>query len=136
LSPGQYREFSLKYISDICNAIPDVPKTVFAKGAFFARAEMNNVSCDVVGLDWNMDIAESRQLLPTKVLQGNLDPCALYGSLDDVRRETRKMLDAFGASRHIANLGHGLYPDTEVDKVKCYIETVREYSAKLRGEVV
>jgi uroporphyrinogen decarboxylase len=136
LSPEQYHEFSLKYISAICDALPDVPKTVFAKGAFFARQEMNRIACDVVGLDWNMGIAESRKLMPGKVLQGNLDPCALYGSLEDVRRETKKMLDAFGPNLHIANLGHGLYPDTQVDKVKCYIETVKEYSAKLRGEVV
>jgi len=133
LSPDQYSEFSLKYIAKICDALGnDVPKIVFAKGAFFARAEMNAIKCDVVGLDWNMGIAESRQLLPNKVLQGNLDPCALYGSLDDVRRETKKMLDAFGPHKHIANLGHGLYPDTEVDKVKCYIDTVKEYSQKMR----
>lgn len=133
LSPEQYSEFSLKYISQICDALPDVPKTVFGKGAFFARAELNSVDCDVVGLDWNMDIAESRKLIPSKTLQGNLDPCALYGSLEDVRRETRKMLDQFGPSRHIANLGHGLYPDTEVDKVKCFIDTVKEYSAQQRA---
>jgi uroporphyrinogen decarboxylase len=132
LSPEQYREFSLRYISAICDALPAVPKTVFAKGAFFARQEMNSVKCDVVGLDWNMDISESGKLMPQKVLQGNLDPCALYGTLDDVKRETRKMLDAFRPYRHIANLGHGLYPDTEVDKVKCFIDCVKEYSAKLR----
>jgi uroporphyrinogen decarboxylase len=127
LSPEQYREFSLKYISKICEAISEVPKTVFAKGAFFARAEMNKINCDVVGLDWNMGIEESRILIPDKVLQGNLDPCALYGSLGDVKRETKKMLDAFGGANLIANLGHGLYPDTEVDKVKCFIDTVKEY---------
>lgn len=127
LSPEQYNEFSLPYISKICDALDGVPKIVFAKGAFFARAKMNSMSCDVVGLDWNMDIEESRKLLPDKVLQGNLDPCALYGSFDDIRRETKKMLKAFGATRHIANLGHGLYPDTEVDKVKCFIDTVKEY---------
>lgn len=132
LSPEQYREFSLRYISDICDALPGVPKTVFAKGAFFSRQELNNVKCDVVGLDWNMDITESRKLMPQKVLQGNLDPCALYGSFDDVKRETKKMLDAFRSGRHIANLGHGLYPDTEVDKVKCFIDCVKDYSAKLR----
>ena len=131
LSPEQYREFSLPYISRICDAIREVPKIVFAKGAFFARAEMNSVACDVVGLDWNMEIAESRKLLPDKVLQGNLDPCALYGSFDDIRRETRRMLEAFGPGGHIANLGHGLYPDTEVDKVKCYIDTVKAHSATL-----
>jgi len=127
LSPQQYTEFSLHYISKICDALEDVPVIVFAKGAFFARAEMNKIGCHVVGLDWNMDILESRTLIPDKVLQGNLDPCALYGSLDDVRRETRKMLDAFGSHPHIANLGHGLYPDIEVDKVKCFIDTVRDY---------
>jgi len=132
LSPDQYEEFSLRYISRICDAIPEVPKTVFAKGAFFARKAMNNIACNVVGLDWNMSIAESRALVPGKALQGSLDPCALYGSLDDVRRETRRMLDAFGPYGHIANLGHGLYPDTEVDKVKCFIDTVKEYSTTLR----
>jgi uroporphyrinogen decarboxylase len=129
LSPEQYREFSLRYIAKICDAIHGTPKIVFAKGAFFARAEMDHLNCDVIGLDWNMDIEESRTLMPQKVLQGNLDPCALYGSLDDVKRETKKMLYAFGPQRHIANLGHGLYPDTEVDKVKCFIDTVKEYSA-------
>jgi uroporphyrinogen decarboxylase len=127
LGPAQYEEFSLRYISKICDAIATVPKTVFAKGAFFAREKMNSLSCDVVGLDWNMDIRESRKLIPDKVLQGNLDPCALYGSLDQVRIETRKMMASFGSSKHIANLGHGLYPDTEVDKVKCFIDTVKEY---------
>lgn len=127
LSPDQYNEFSLKYISKICDAIKDVPKTVFAKGAFFARTALNKVNCDVVGLDWNMGIEESKNLLPNKVLQGNLDPCALYGSISDVKRETNKMLNAFGSAHLIANLGHGLYPDTQVDQVKCFIDTVKEF---------
>ena len=40
------------------------------------------------------------------------------------------MLNDFGHTRHIANLGHGLYPDTDPDKIKCFIETVKEYSEK------
>ncbi len=127
LGPDQYEEFSLRYISKICDAINEVPKIVFAKGAFFARENMNKINCNVVGLDWNMRIDESRKLLPDKVLQGNLDPCALYGTVDQVRKETQTMLKAFAGTRHIANLGHGLYPDTEVDKVKCFIDTVKEF---------
>jgi uroporphyrinogen decarboxylase len=127
LGPEQYREFSLKYISRICEAIKEVPKIVFAKGAFFARAEMNSLNCQVVGLDWNMDIQESRKLMPSKVLQGNLDPCALYGSFSEIKREAVSMLSSFEHGKHIANLGHGLYPDTEVDKVKCFIDTVKNY---------
>lgn len=127
LGPQQYETFSLKYISKICAAITEVPKTVFAKGAFFALGSMDSVNCNVVGLDWNMDVSETRKLLPGKTLQGNLDPCALYGSLDVVKAETKKMLTSFGSSRHIANLGHGLYPDTAVDNVKCFIDTVKEF---------
>src|SRR5688500_2926064 len=67
LSPSQYEEFSLKYIAQICDAINESPKIVFAKGAFYARTQMNKLNCDVVGLDWNMGIEESRQLMPDKV---------------------------------------------------------------------
>lgn len=128
LSPEQYREFSLPYISRICDAIEETPVTVFAKGAFFARKEMNKLSCQVVGLDWNMDIKESRKLLPNKTLQGNLDPCVLYGSFKNIEKNTKKMLKAFGTQKYIANLGHGVYPDTDPEKVKCFIETVKAYS--------
>ena len=38
------------------------------------------------------------------------------------------MLDLFGGKRHIANLGHGVYPDTNPDKVKCFINTIKEYN--------
>lgn len=128
LSPEQYRVFSLPYITQICNAITEVPVTVFAKGAFFARHEMNAINCEVVGLDWNMDIAESRAMMPTKTLQGNLDPCVLYADFVEVKRQTREMLRQFGTQRYIANLGHGVYPDTHPDKVRCFIDTVKEYS--------
>lgn len=129
LSPEQYRVFSLPYIKQICDAITEVPVTVFAKGAFFARKEIGELSCSVVGLDWNMDIAESRELIPNKTLQGNLDPCVLYSSYDQIRAEVKKMVNQFGTQRYIANLGHGVYPDTDPDKVRCFIEAVKEYSS-------
>lgn len=137
LPPDQYREFSLKYISQICDAIKDVPVTVFAKGAFFARKDMGKLNCETIGLDWNMGIEESRRLIgPDKTLQGNLDPGVLYGSAKQVEAATKKMLDQFGPSRHIANLGHGVYPDTNAEKVKIFVDTVKTYSAKLRTEKV
>ncbi|GAA4416839.1 uroporphyrinogen decarboxylase [Nibrella viscosa] len=129
LSPEQYRTYSLPYIKQICDAITEVPVTVFAKGAFFARQEIGQLSCSVVGLDWNMDPTESRRLVPDKTLQGNLDPCVLYAGFDQIRAEVRRMIQAFGTQRYIANLGHGVYPDTDPEKVKCFIETVKEYSA-------
>ncbi len=132
LSPAQYREFALPYIAKICDAITEVPMTVFAKGAFFAREEMGKLNCNIIGLDWNMDIKESRTLIgATKVLQGNFDPCALYAGFAEIEKMTKQMLDEFGPQYHIANLGHGLYPDIEPDKVKCFIDTVKEYSSQM-----
>ncbi len=128
LSPAQYSEFGTKYVSEICNAITEVPITVFAKGAYFAREEMGKLNCNTIGLDWNMNIAESRLLIGNeKTLQGNLDPCVLYADFKTVESETKKMLKAFGSQKHIANLGHGVYPDTDPEKVKCFINTVKEY---------
>ena len=128
LPPAHYTEFSMKYIAQICDAINDVPVTVFAKGAFFAREEMGQLNCETIGLDWNMGIKESRQLIgANKTLQGNLDPCVLYGSFAEVEKHTKQMLAEFGKTRHIANLGHGVYPDTDFEKVKCFVETVKGY---------
>jgi uroporphyrinogen decarboxylase len=129
LSPETYSEFSLKYISQICDAIKEAPMTVFAKGAFFARKDMGQLNCRTIGLDWNMGIRESRGLIgPDKTLQGNLDPCILYASFDEIKKQTHYMLHEFGPQKHIANLGHGVYPDTQVDKVKCFIDAVKEHS--------
>lgn len=127
LSPQQYKTFSLPYIKQICDAITETPVTVFAKGAYFARKDIGKLDCQVVGLDWNMDIRESRRMIKNKTLQGNLDPCVLYGSNRSIESHTKKMLKSFGSQYHIANLGHGVYPDTDPDKVKCFIETVKAY---------
>jgi uroporphyrinogen decarboxylase len=133
LSPEQYREFSLKYISMICNSLkpltPDLtPVIVFAKGAFFAREEMSKLNCEVIGLDWNMEIFESRKLVGNfKTLQGNMDPCLLYADDAGLVSATEKMLREFGPQRYIANLGHGLYPDIEKEKVKLFVDTVKNF---------
>ncbi len=129
LSPQQYETYALPYLRRICEAVTEVPVTIFAKGAFFAREAIGRLPCSVVGLDWNMDIAESKALIPGKTLQGNLDPCVLYASYEQIRRETKNMLTAYGAHPFIANLGHGVYPDTNPDKVRCFIDTVKEYTS-------
>jgi uroporphyrinogen decarboxylase len=129
LGPDLYREFGLKYISQICDAIDEVPKTVFAKGAFFVRKDMKNINCQVVGLDWHTHARASRAIIgDDKTLQGNLDPAILYGSDEYIVEKTNEMMATFEGKRHIANLGHGVYPDTEVEKVKLFIETVKKFN--------
>lgn len=129
LSPAHYREFGLRYIAQICDAIDEVPKTVFAKGAFFARKSMGKLNCDVIGLDWNMAANSSRRLIgDEKTLQGNLDPCMLYASYNELKKGVQQMMEDFKGTRHIANLGHGVYPDTDPDKVKFFIDEVKSFN--------
>jgi uroporphyrinogen decarboxylase len=128
LSPDQYNTFALPYIGQICDAIQNVPVTVFAKGAFFAREDMGKLNCRTIGLDWNMDPIESRKLIGNnKTLQGNLDPCVLYSSFSEIEKQTKIMLDKFKGFPHIANLGHGVYPDIHPDAVRCFINAVKSY---------
>ncbi len=130
-TPAQYKEFSLKYIQQICNAVQEVPVTVFAKGAIFAVDDLCQLNCATLGLDWTMNIEEFRKKSNyNKTLQGNLDPCVLYADKETIKKETEKMIQQFGAQKYIANLGHGVYPDIDFNKVKYFIETVKNYSIK------
>jgi uroporphyrinogen decarboxylase len=124
----QYEEFSAPYIRKIVEHIQDVPTTVFAKGAYRALPLFAGMPCNTIGLDWNMDVENAKKAVGTrKTLQGNLDPCLLYADTKTIEAETKKMLQKFGDHRHIANLGHGVYPDTNPDHVKCFIETIQSF---------
>lgn len=125
LTPEQYNTFALPYLKTICDSINEVPLTVFAKGAWFAINQVGELDCQTVGLDWSMDPQLVRQIIPDKTLQGNLDPCVLYGSPQFIEQETKQMLQNFGKDKYIVNLGHGVYPDTPLDGVRCFIDTVK-----------
>ncbi len=127
LGPDQYKEFSLKYISQICDALsPIVPITVFAKDAHYALADMAKLNCNTIGLDWTINPVEARNIIGNnKTLQGNADPCMLYGNEKSIEATAQKMVNAFGKQRYIANLGHGLYPDIDKNKVKYFVDCIK-----------
>lgn len=128
LGDKQYAEFGLKYINKITEAINEVPVTLFAKGAYNAVADLAKMDCNTIGVDWNMKIDDVRNVVgDTRTLQGNLDPCALYATHKEVETLTTNMLDSFKSKRHIVNLGHGVYPDVDPEKVKTFIKTVKSY---------
>jgi uroporphyrinogen decarboxylase len=130
LSPELYAEFSLPYIARIAQALaPQVPVTVFAKGAFFALTELGTCGGQVIGIDWNTPAAMARALCPQATLQGNLDPAILLGPKEQIRTKTEAMIRAFGPGRYIANLGHGVYPETNPDHVRVFIDTVKGWKA-------
>ncbi len=131
LGTSQYAEFSMRYLEEIASAINEVPVTLFAKGAYTSLESISKLNCNTVGLDWNMHIEDARSLIgESRTLQGNLDPCALYSSHAEVEKLTNKMLDSFKSKRHIVNLGHGVYPDVDPEKVKTFIKTVKNYEIK------
>lgn len=128
LPKEQYLEFGARYINQICSEINSVPITVFAKGAWFALEELAQADCNTIGLDWHINPSMARRLIgEEKTLQGNLDPCLLYASDDKLVSQTKEMLKSFGGQKHIANLGHGVYPDTNPEKVKLFIKTIKDY---------
>ncbi|NRA13832.1 MAG: uroporphyrinogen decarboxylase [Crocinitomicaceae bacterium] len=128
LGKEQYAEFGLKYIDRVASAINEVPVTLFAKGAYNSIVELSKMDCNSIGVDWNMQMETIRKTVgETRTLQGNLDPCTLYSSHSEVERLTNNMLDSFESKRHIVNLGHGVYPDVDPEKVKTFIKTVKSY---------
>ena len=132
LSPEAFDEFALPYLKQVADGLqaarPDIPKTVFAKGAYYALEDLAATSYDVIGLDWTMDPREARRRVGNKTLQGNLDPCMLFASKERIREEVRKMIDAFGDGPHIANLGHGMLPSHDPEHAGAFIDAVHEFS--------
>ena len=127
LSPKQYEIFALPYIKQIAAAISEVPVIVFARGAWFALDAINEVDCQVIGLDWNTPPEVARQKLGSqRVVQGNLDPCFLYASGKEIEEATIEMIQKF-KGHHIVNLGHGVYPDTPLENVKTFVNTVKQF---------
>lgn len=136
LSPHHFREFSVFYISKIIESIKskyDVPIIVFSKGSNFSIEEIAHTGCDVVSLDWTIDIKVAKSKIGEIVaLQGNLDPAVLYGNHNLIEEEALKILNAFkGETGHIFNLGHGIYPDVDPEKLKFLVNFVKEESAKI-----
>lgn len=128
LGPDQYEEFGLRYLKRIADAITEVPLTLFSKGAHHSYTALAHLDCNTIGVDWQIDIRKARELTgDSKTLQGNMDPCALYASHENVAEYTNKMLNSFENKRHIVNLGHGVYPDVDPEKVKTFVQTVKEF---------
>jgi uroporphyrinogen decarboxylase len=128
LSVQDFGTFSLPYMRQICDALqPLVPVTLFAKDAYFSLPDIAATGCNVVGLGWSIDATTARQILGNEVvLQGNIDPCLLYAEPKRIEAQTQQMLADFGG-HHIANLGHGVYPDTPLEGVHAFIQTVKNY---------
>lgn len=122
-----YQKYMIPRLRQIREAITEVPVIFFSKGAWFALEDVAAMKPDAIGLDWNIPIDVARQKLGVnQVVQGNLDPCKLYATPEEVKAYTLDMIKGFGEN-HIVNLGHGVYPDTPLQSVKAFVNCVKEY---------
>ncbi|MBK2125273.1 uroporphyrinogen decarboxylase [Fangia hongkongensis] len=133
LSAQNYPLFSLQYMDNICQYIkekyPHIPVTFFTKGGGIWLKSIAEKSCDGAGVDWSISMHDAALKIDGKVaLQGNLDPAALYGSNQSIQEAVKQIFQQkVPTARYIFNLGHGIYPDIDPDKVKVMVEAVREY---------
>jgi uroporphyrinogen decarboxylase len=132
LGPRDFREFALPYLAEAVRLAKGAgaPVIAFAPGAGWALEEIADATkADVIGVDWQTDAADARRRLAGRpvALQGNLDPTWLYGEPALIRERTHAMLDAFGGTGHVANLGHGILPDVPVAHAAAFVAAVKEW---------
>ncbi len=153
LADGAFQQFSLAYTARVLAQLKTehqgarIPRIVFTKGGGLWLPEMGALDCEVLGLDWTMNLGTARALVggevggPGKALQGNIDPNVLFAPPEQIATEVRRVLDSFGRPHtdphttgptHIFNLGHGISQFTPPEHVLALVETVHSHSKKLR----
>lgn len=136
LTKEQFVTFSASYLKTIRDEvkrklneknIPQVPMTIFAKGAGESLDVQSKLGYEVIGLDWTVDPIKARKIVGNDItLQGNLDPQDLYKSPEQLEKLTVEMVQKFGKHRYIANLGHGITPQTPVESMTVFTESVHK----------
>ena len=148
LADGAFQNFSLAYTRRVLDQLKRsdaagniVPRIVFTKGGGLWLQEMKSLPCEVLGLDWTVNLAAARALLNgEKALQGNIDPNVLFAPPGAIEAEVSKVLHSFGAphqgagkgATHIFNLGHGINQYTPPAHVAALVAAVHRQSAAMR----
>ncbi|WP_413377118.1 uroporphyrinogen decarboxylase [Paenibacillus taichungensis] len=135
LSPNDFRTYVLPTITRIFTELSDlnVPKIYFpgvASGELLPT--LHDLQADVIGLDWRVSISEGRKRLGGKfAVQGNLDPYVLTAPMDLIKQHAKLIIDeGIKEPGYIFNLGHGLFPEASLDKLRELTAYIHEYSAK------
>jgi uroporphyrinogen decarboxylase len=139
LAPRDFREFALRYAVQIIDTLKrsavvrerGVPIIYFVNGCAPYLADLRDCGADVLGVDWRVDIGWVRHQVGDGVaLQGNLDPTCLFLPPEAIRQRVGEILGAAGPLGHVFNLGHGVLPSTDPERVRVMVQAVRELSAR------
>ena len=105
-----------------------IPNICFPRGIKEKYKDFNNlVKSDGINLDYEINPSWAKNNLRNVVIQGGLDPKALLISEKEMLRGATKYIETFKDIPYIFNLGHGLLPETDPDRVKKLIEFYRNY---------
>ncbi len=134
LTPDDYKEFVLPYVKKVISELKkeEVPIIYFVNDCAGILKEVKKSGADVIGIDWRIDIADAIKKLGKRVvIQGNLDPCALFLPKEKIEERVKDILwKGETAKGHIFNLGHGILPQTPVENVMAVVEAVHKYGRK------
>jgi uroporphyrinogen decarboxylase len=134
LAPVDYKKFAFPYIRKAISELKKegVPVIYFVNDCAGVLKEVKKTGADVVGIDWRIDFADAVKKLGKKmVVQGNLDPCALFLPEEKIEERVKDILwKGEAAKGHIFNLGHGVLPQTPVENVAAMVEAVHTFGRK------
>ena len=109
----------------------NVPIIYFGVGAGHLLDAWNELPADVIGLDWRTSIQFARKQGVDKALQGNLDPSLLMGPWELIEERVKEILDqGMKQPGYIFNLGHGVFPDVQVETLQKLTSFVHEYTKR------
>jgi uroporphyrinogen decarboxylase len=105
-----------------------IPVICFPRGIGDNYKKFNDmVKPDGINIDYEINPNWAKMNLKDVVIQGGLDPKILLNSEEEIMDNVKKYLDAFKGLPYIFNLGHGLLPTTDPDKVEKLIKFYRNY---------
>ena len=105
-----------------------IPNICFPKGINKKYKDFNDiVKPNALNLDYEIDPMWAKQNLKNVILQGGLDPKILFLSDQEIVSKATKYLNVFKDVPYIFNLGHGLLPETDPDKLDKLIKFYRKY---------
>lgn len=138
LSPTDYVQHVKPHVVGIIRSLghSQSPLLYFSTGTSGYLNHISDLDCDGFGVDWRVDIRDAAKQIPAeKILQGNLDPVALFAPWDILKLKAKNLLDDIDVIRpnrenYIFNLGHGILPETPEDNVKRLVDFVHEYTAR------
>lgn len=135
LSPTDYEQFVLPYNKGILESVASrgVPRIHFGVGTAGLLNIMKDAGGEAIGVDWRVPINEAWDRIGDIAIQGNLDPAALLGDWDIIESRTKEILSRIRGRRgHIFNLGHGVLPETPVEKAKQLVNFVHRATQRHR----